>query len=110
MSQFYSNTPILVLETLNKFVGSEFECKNGKVTEVEGSRRPLPERPKENSLGRFCEAEKQIYRNLIADADIERLNYLISLFPSELLYSEAQRREMECKKVLATVKQAIGCL
>lgn len=107
-SMNYNYTPAIVLETMNKFTGAEFECKDGNVFEVPNSRRPLPERPKDNSMGRFCEAEKRTYRNLITDADSERLNYIVGLLPSELLCEELKRRDAKNKAVLSVVRQAIG--
>lgn len=104
----YDSTPVSMLDNMHTMTGVEFECKDGIVTEIDGSRRQRPEPPTGKGFGRFCDAEKRIIRNMISDADEERLMYIVRQIPSECLYTEAQRREAECKAVLASVRQAIG--
>ncbi len=104
----YDRTPVGMLDTLHTMTGAEFECKDGVVTEVANSRRQRPEPPTGKGFGRFCETEKRVIRNMIADADEERLNYIVGLIPSKYLYEALQRRDAKRNEMLASVRQAIG--
>jgi hypothetical protein len=104
----YDSTPVSMLDNMHTMTGVEFDCKDGIVTEIDGSRRQRPEPPTGKGYGRFCDAEKRVLRNMIADADTERLNYIIGLMPTELLCEEVKRRDAKNKAVLSVVRQAIG--
>lgn len=104
----YNRTPVSMLDNMHTMTGVEFECKDGIVTEIDGSRRQRPEPPTGKGYGRFCDAEKRVLRNMISDADTERLNYIVGLMPTELLCEELKRRDAKNKAVLSVVRQAIG--